>query len=173
MPLWFPRIGLTLTVSDALDQVNGTAEDRKRTIRTGNRLSDGDICLYRTSYVRALSNATRLRIADRCTLAATDHGQRHRPSIQDERMVQLQHLSVQHRQSDESDVYLPIAEAERHDPESRLCHYRGRLYGPRCIRCLQGDAAGISENHQHKTYDEIKILYRTGKIMKNKITLFY
>ncbi len=39
---------------------------------------------------------------------------------------------------------------------------------PRCIRCLQGDAAGISENHQHKTYDEIKILYRTGKIMKNK-----
>ncbi|MBU5885528.1 hypothetical protein JVW21_20645, partial [Vibrio cholerae O1] len=31
-----------------------------------------------------------------------------------------------------------------------------------------GDAAGISENHQHKTYDEIKILYRTGKIMKNK-----
>ena len=98
----------------------------------------------------------------------TDHGQRHRPSIQDERMVQLQHLSVQHRQSDESDVYLPIAEAERHDPESRLCHYRGRLYGPRCIRCLQGDAAGISENHQHKTYDEIKILYRTGKIMKNK-----
>lgn len=35
MPLWFPRIGLTLTVSDALDQVKWYGRDRKRTIRTG------------------------------------------------------------------------------------------------------------------------------------------
>ena len=122
MPLWFPRIGLTLTVSDALDQVKwygrGPQEnypDRKTGYPTGIYASTVQ-AMY-----EPLSNATRLRIADRCTLAATDHGQRHRPSIQDERMVQLQHLSVQHRQSDESDVYLPIAEAERHDPESRLC----------------------------------------------------
>ena len=88
MPLWFPRIGLTLTVSDC---ARPSEMVRPRTARElsgpENRLSDGDICLYRTSYVRALSNATRLRIADRCTLVATDYGQRHRPSIQDERMV--------------------------------------------------------------------------------------
>ena len=128
MPLWFPRIGLTLTVSDALDQVKwygrGPQEnypDRKTGYPTGIYASTVQ-AMYEP-YLMPQDYGLRTDV--RWLQLTTDKGIG--LQFKDERMVQLQHLSVQHRQSDESDVYLPIAEAERHDPESRLCHYRGRL----------------------------------------------
>ena len=132
MPALLPRIGLTMTLCDPLQQVKWYGrgpEENYPDRKTGYAIG---------IYERTVDDMFEpYLIPQDCGLRC------------DNRWLAMS--NKQHRQPDEGGIYLPAAKAGRHHPEPGLQHHRRRLHGLLCPAWLSGQARPLRASPDHQT----------------------